>query len=73
MDHVLERIQVFYEIYLDEYMEEHLKNHYEKLSDNPVYPELKAIIDSMNPIRKFLGQNNIQLSKEVKFELERRK
>jgi len=54
-------------------MEEHLKNHYEKLSDNPVYPELKAIIDSMNPIRKFLGQNNIQLSKEVKFELERRK
>lgn len=73
MDHVYEGLLVFYEVYLDEYMDYHCKNHYKNLKENPVYEELKAIIDSMNPLRKFLGYPSIRFSSVVKMESERRK
>lgn len=66
MDHVLNSIEVFYEVYLDEFIAEHKANKYNHLSDNPCYKEIKTIIESMNILRKFLGYENIKLSEEVK-------
>lgn len=66
MDHVLNSIEVFYEVYLDEFIVEQKAKKYKKLSDNPYYTEIKTIIDSMNILRKYLGYDNIKLSEEVK-------
>ncbi|MBO1264448.1 hypothetical protein J3A84_05255 [Proteiniclasticum sp. SCR006] len=72
MDHILERIEVFYEIYLDEYLDEQERNNHSNLSDNPVYRDLKVIIASMNPLREYLGLSRLKLNQEVKSGLERR-
>ena len=42
---------------------------YKKLSDNPMYGEVKAIIDAMNILRKYLGWETIKLSEEVQWRL----
>lgn len=70
MDHVLEAIQGHYEVYLDLFIDEHRKCQYKKLSDNPYYDEVKAIIDAMNVLRKYLGWDTIKLSEEVSWRLE---
>lgn len=70
MDHVLERIEVFYQIYLDDFVDEHIQKKHKKLIDNSYYKELKAIIESMNPLRSFLGYEKMKLSEEIKIEIE---
>ena len=67
MDHVLNSIEAHYEPYLWEFMDYHKTGEYKKLSDNPMYEEIKAIIDAMNCIRKYLGWETIKLSEEVKY------
>ena len=66
MDHVENAISQFFGVYLDEFMSYHKSGEYKRLSDNPVYEDLKAIIDAMNCIRKRLDWENIRLSEEVK-------
>lgn len=66
MDHVYNSIEAFYEVYFDEFMEHHRTGKYKKLSDNPMYDEMKTLINSMNIIRKHLGWGTIKLSEEVK-------
>lgn len=70
MDHVIEAMQPHYEVLLDWFIEEHKKGQYKKLSDNPYYEEIKALIDAMNILRKYLGWDSIKLSDEVKWRLE---
>lgn len=70
MDHVYNSIASFYDVYLDEFMEYQREGNFKKLSDNPMYGEVKTIIDAMNIIRKYLGWETIKLSEEVKFRLE---
>ncbi len=69
MDHVLDAMRPHYEVTLDWYIEEHKKGNYQKLSDNPYYGELKALIDAMNILRKYMGWETVKLSEEVKWEL----
>ncbi len=69
MDHVLNSIASFYDVYLDEFMEYQREGKYKKLSDNPMYGEVKAIIDAMNILRKYLGWETIKLSEEVQWRL----
>lgn len=66
MDHVYNSIEVHFEAYLDEFMDYHRTGKYKKLSDNPCYAAIKAIIDSMNILRKYLGWDSIKLSEVVK-------
>lgn len=70
MDHVIEAMQPHYDVLLDWYIEEHQKGKYKKLSDNPYYDEVKALIDAMNILRKYLGWDSIKLSEEVSWRLE---
>lgn len=70
MDHVIEAMRPHYEVLLDWFIEEHKKGNYKKLSDNPYYEEIKALIDAMNILRKYLGWDSIKLSDEVKWRLE---
>lgn len=65
MDHVLECMQPHYEALLFWFFEEHQKGQYKKLSDNPYYEEIKALIDAMNILRKYLGWDTIKLSDEI--------
>jgi hypothetical protein len=70
MDHVLEGMQPHYDVLLEWFIEEHKKGQYKKLSDNPYYDEVKALIDAMNILRKYLGWDSIKLSEEVSWRLE---
>ncbi len=65
MDHVLDRMEIDYNITLEWFLEEHKTGKYKKLSENPFYEEVKAYIDSMNILRKCLGWVTIKLSEEV--------
>jgi hypothetical protein len=66
MDHVLEKIEQYYEIYLDDFINEHVREGHKKLSDNSHYKEVQTLIESMNPIRKLLGWPPLRLIDEVK-------
>ena len=70
MDHVIEAMYPHYDVLLDWYIKEHRKGQYKKLSDNPYYEEIKALIDAMNILRKYLGWDSIKLSEEVSWRLE---
>lgn len=67
MDHVLNAIMPYYELTLDQFVEEHKNGKFEKLSDNPLYDELKSLIDSMNVLRRYLNWEQIRLKDEVDF------
>lgn len=69
IDHVLDAIRPHYEVTLDWFMEEQRTGKYKKFSDNPYYEELKALIDVMNILRKYLGWETIRLKDEVEFYL----
>lgn len=69
MDHVLDGMKQHYEVSLDWFMEEYRTGKYKKFSDNPCYGEVKALIDSMNILRKYLGWKLITLKSEVEFYL----
>lgn len=67
IDHVLDAMKPHYEITLDWFIEEQRTGKYKKFSDNPYYEEVKALIDSMNILRKYLGWETIRLKDEVEF------
>lgn len=69
IDHVLDAVRPHYEALLDCFLEEHRTGNYKKLSDNPYYDEVKALIDAMNVLRKYLGWETIKLKDEVEFYL----
>lgn len=69
IDHVLDAIRPHYEVTWDWFMEEQRTGKHKKFSDNPYYDEVKALIDAMNILRKYLGWDKITLKKEVEFYL----
>jgi hypothetical protein len=69
MDHILEGMQTHYEILMYWFIEEHKEGN-KKLSENSYYDEVKAIIDSMNCIRKYLKWEPLRLKEEVRWRLE---
>lgn len=70
MDHAINSLEPFYEVTLDQFVEEHRSGKYKKLSENPFYEELKALIDALNILRKYLGWETIKLKDELKFYME---
>jgi hypothetical protein len=69
MDHVLNAMQPHYEALLDYFLEEQRTGRYKRFSDNPYYDEVKALINAMNVLRKYLGWETIKLKDEVEFYL----
>lgn len=67
MDHAINSLQPFYEVTLDWFIKEHKSGKYKNLSDNPYYEEVKALIDAMNILRKYMGWETIKLKDEVEF------
>lgn len=70
MDHVVEAMKSYFEVVLDWFVDEQKTGKYKKLSDNPYYEAVKALTDSMNILRKYLGWDLIKLSDEVKCRME---
>lgn len=66
MDHVMLKIEQYYDIYFEDFIEEHLKHNHKALKDNPLYPELKLLIESINLYREFLDIPKIDMKTEVK-------
>ncbi len=50
-------------------MEEQRTGQYKKYSENPYFEEIKALIDSMNILRQYMGWDKIRLKDEVEFYL----
>jgi len=67
MDHVIDGMMAHFEPMMDWFMEEHRTGKHKKLSDNPMYGEVKTMIDAMNILRKYLGWDTMKLSEEVSF------
>ena len=70
MDHVLEAMQPHYDAYFSLFLEEHREKKHRKLAENVYYEEVKALIDAMNILRKYLGWKTVKLSEEVNWRLE---
>ncbi len=66
MDHIMTGIEEFLQPYLDDFLEEQRKNDHKTLKENPVYPELKLIVDSINLYRNFLSLPRLSLAAMVK-------
>lgn len=66
MNHVINVMRPFYEVTLDCYIKEHKAGNYKKFSDNPYWTELKALNDSMNVIREYLGWDSNDLVREIR-------
>lgn len=65
MDHVIEGMEVHYEVTLDWFMEEQKRGRYKNLSENPYFEEIKVLISAMNILRKYMGWDTLKLSEEV--------
>lgn len=62
-------MQVHFDVLMDCFVREHRTGKYGKLSDNPYFEEVKALVDSMNVLRKYLGWEIITLKQEVQYRL----
>lgn len=69
IDHVLNAMKPHYEAVRDWFMEEQRTGQYKKYSENPYFEEIKALIDSMNILRQYMGWDKIRLKDEVEFYL----
>lgn len=67
MDHVIERIEVDMDIEFYEFYKEWKSKKYNKFSDCPSYEVLKALIDSSNILRKYLGWELLSIKKLIMF------
>lgn len=65
MDHVIEGMEQHYEITLDWFIEEQKRGKYKTFSANPYNKEIKALIEAMNILRKYMGWETLKLSEEV--------
>lgn len=65
MDHVMLKIEQYYDIYLDDFIEEQLKHNHKTLKENPIYPELKLLSDSINLYREYLDLPKIDIKTDV--------
>lgn len=65
LDHVLNAILPHYEAVLHWFVKEQKTGKYRKFKDNPNYEEVKALIDCMNVLRKYLGWKKMTLKEEV--------
>ena len=66
MDSVMVGLEEFLPIYLNDFLEEQRKNDHKTLKGNPVYRELKLIVDSINLYRDFLSLPRLSLEAMVK-------
>lgn len=71
MDHAINALRPFYDVTLDWFIQEQKTGNYKKLSDNPHYEEIRALIDAMNILRKYLGWGSIKLKDEVELYLQK--
>lgn len=55
----------YYKPKLMEFMHYHSTGEYQKLSDNPEYKEITAILESMNIIENYLEREITNLSKDI--------
>ena len=65
MDSVMVGLEEFLPIYLNDFLEEQRNHDHKPLKENPVYPELKLIVDSINRYRDFLSLPRLSLEAMV--------
>ena len=63
MDHVINSMQPFLEVAVDHFVDDWRKHDYKKHSDSPYYAELKAILDSANILRQYMGWHRLTIKK----------
>jgi len=69
----MNKIQNYYDIYLEDYAEDFIKHNYSNLSDSPYFIELRLLAKSINLYRDYLGLSRINLRAEIMHGVERSK
>ncbi|MFH5834530.1 hypothetical protein ACHAL6_00460 [Proteiniclasticum sp. C24MP] len=72
MDHVMNKIQDYYDLYLEDFAEDYIRKGYKKISDSPRLDELKLLAKSINLYRDYFKLPRINLKSEIMNEIERR-
>ncbi|KGK88002.1 hypothetical protein [Clostridium sp. HMP27] len=66
MDHLIDQFDAFIDFDFNCFYEELKSGKYgTKYSDQPTYPSLKATIDSVNILRKYMGWNMLSIKEMV--------
>ena len=67
MDHVIDRIENDMNIEFNEFYKEWKSTKYKKFSECPSYEILKALIDSSNALRKYLGWELVSIKNMIMY------
>lgn len=65
IDHVIDRIENDIEIEFQEFYKEWKSKKYKKFSECPSYGVLKALIDSSNILRKYIGWDRLSIKNMI--------
>lgn len=69
MDHAINALRPYYDVEMDMFIEEWKSGEYKKFSDCPSYHSLKALVDAMNCMKKYMGWETIKIKDEVRWRL----
>lgn len=61
MDHIIDRIEIDLEVEFNDFYKELKSGRYDKFKECPSYGSLKALIESSNVLRKYLGWETISI------------
>lgn len=63
MDHLIDKFENYIEFEFNQFYEEWSSEKYKKYSECPSYISLKAILDSVNILNKYMGWEMVSISK----------
>ncbi|NMM65533.1 hypothetical protein HBE96_23430 [Clostridium sp. P21] len=61
MDHLIDNFDVYIEDSFNDFYKEWTSKKYKKFSECPSYGELKTLLDSVNPLRKYIGWESLSI------------
>lgn len=66
-DHLILKFESYIEFEFNQFYEEWISGKYKKYSECPSYISLKAILDSVNILHKYMGWERMTISKMISF------
>ncbi|HCJ56059.1 MAG TPA: hypothetical protein DHV55_00725 [Clostridiaceae bacterium] len=69
MDHALDNLMPYVELYFSMFIDDWKTGKYEKYSDCPGYDGLKALVDAANKILKYMDEDTLKIRKMIEKEV----
>ncbi|AKA71230.1 hypothetical protein [Clostridium scatologenes] len=61
MDHLIDNFDIYIDSSFNDFYQEWKSGQYKKFSECPSYYELKTLLDSVNPLRKYIGWERLSI------------